>query len=141
MHSDHFLYTDRTIGFTVGTSLTLSTDRGATWRTHRLPDPGTLGLPRGSHIASARDDVIPTTSGALVLHYTLPGHQQPSVLARSTDRAWSSFARVGRSPHDGLVTAKGNVLWTCDRGRPDSRGACSYSDDLGATWRSTHLPH
>ena len=38
MHSDHFLYTDRTIGFTVGTSLTLSTDRGATWRTHRLPD-------------------------------------------------------------------------------------------------------
>ena len=95
---------------------------------------------RGSRVFGTSEDVIPTTSGALVLHYTLPGRHQPTVLARSIDAGWSKFMRVGGAPRTGPIAAKGDVLWNCNRFRPDSHGACSYSPDLGDTWHTTHLP-
>ena len=37
--------------------------------------------------------------------------------------------------------SKGDTLWNCDRGQPDSRCASSYSTELGDAWHDTHLPH
>ena len=48
-------------------------------------------------------------------------------------------ARVGGAPRTGPIAAKGDVLWNCDRFRPESHGACSYSTDLGDAWHTTHL--
>ena len=86
-------------------------------------------------VVNARGDALAVTAsyGAY--------RDEASVLARSIDPARSTFERVGTSPHGGLVTAKGDTLWNCDRGQPESRGACSFSTDLGDSWHDAHLPH
>ena len=61
---------------------------------------------RGSRVFGTSEDVIPTTSGALVLHYTLPGRHQPTVLARSIDAGWSKFMRAGGAPRTGPIAPR-----------------------------------
>ena len=134
------VYTDTTLAFLDTTrKITVSTDRGASWHSHPIPDLRAVAVP---HEPARRWQVetLTTVSGTMLgvahyspnfMHYYTP---RPPVLVRSSDENWSHFVRVGPMPASSRWFVKDNTLSACEA------ASCSYSRDLGTTWRTADLP-
>jgi len=132
------VYTDTTLAFLGTRTVVVSTDRGVSWHKHPIPDLRAVAVPEELPRRWAVE-TFPTASGALlaVVYYSpsfVRYRPRPPVLVRSTDKDWSHFVRVGTMPASYRWFVKDNTLSACDA------VTCSYTRNLGASWRSTGLP-